>query len=74
MGARRSEKSGEFTNESIMKFVRDHEEPCITAGEIAERFGVTNGAVHYRLDQLMESGEIRAKEVGASATVYYPIG
>lgn len=74
MSARGGGKSTEFNNESILQFVRKYEEPCITAGEIADHFGVTNGAVRYRMNQLIEAEKIREKEVGASATVYYPIG
>lgn len=64
----------EFSNETILQFIRAHEEPCITATEIAEQFGVTNSAVHYRIGQLEDSNKIRAKDVGASATVYYLTG
>jgi len=73
MSAQSRKNSPEFNNENIIQFVRAHEEPCVTAGDIAGHFGVTNGAVHYRLKQLVGT-ELRAKEVGASATVYYLIG
>jgi predicted transcriptional regulator len=71
MSTKQPANCDEFSNETILQFIRAHEEPCITASEIAEEFGVTNSAVHYRVEQLEESNEIRAKEVGASATVFY---
>ncbi len=63
-----------FDNEAIVKFIRNHEEPCVTASDIAEYFGKTNNAVHYRLGQLMDADRVREKEVGASAKVYYLLG
>ena len=60
--------------DAIMNFVRNHEDPCVTAGEIAAEFGVTNEAVNYRLQQLAEEGRLRDKKVGASAKVWYLTG
>jgi len=73
MSAKNEPGSPRLTNDGIVQFVREHEEPCVTAGEIADFFDVTNGAVHYRLKDLVGE-ELRAKEVGASATVFYAVG
>lgn len=58
-------------DESILNFVQDHEDPCVTAGEIAAEFGVTNEAVNYRLNQLKQEGKVQDKKVGASAKIWY---
>jgi len=60
-----------FNNMTILNFVRNHEDPCVTATEIADEFSVTNEAVHYRLNQLKEKEKIQDKYVGASAKVWY---
>jgi len=60
--------------ENIVKFARDHDDPCVTAGEIAEAFDVSNEAANYRLRRLKERGELEDKSVGASAKVWYVVG
>jgi len=74
MSTNKTKNNTGFDNRTVLSFVREHEEPCITASEISEHFGVTNTAVHYRLGQLIEDGELCRKDVGASATVFYPVG
>jgi len=63
-----------MTTDEILQFVRGHEDPCVTASEIAAEFGVTNEAANYRLQRLRESGELEVKRAGASANVWYPVG
>lgn len=63
-----------MTYEAIVQFVRTHDDPCVTAGEIADAFGVTNEAAHYRLKRLKEREKLEDKKVGASAKVWYPVG
>jgi len=62
---------GELTYENIVKFARAHDDPCITAGEIATQFDISNEAANYRLQQLRERGEMVDKQVGASAKVWF---
>lgn len=61
----------EFSDENILSFVRDHEDPCVTAGEVATHFGVTNEAANYRLNKLKRQAKIVEKRVGSSAKVWY---
>jgi predicted ArsR family transcriptional regulator len=63
-----------MTYETIVEFVRTHDDPCVTAGEIADAFDVTNEAAHYRLKRLKEREQLEDKKVGASAKVWYPVG
>lgn len=74
MAVNQRRETPHFTDENILTFIRTHEDPCVTAGEIADRFDVTNEAVNYRLKQLRDQGKIRDKRAGASAKVWYPIG
>lgn len=74
MSANPKDSHKKMTYENLIKFVRNHEEPCVTASEVAAEFGVTNSAANYRLKELKQRGKIQDKEVGASAKIWYPIG
>lgn len=74
MGVDTEDKRKMFSDERLLSFVREHEDPCITAGEAAEVLGVTNDAVNYRLQQLEEEKKVASKVVGASAKVWYVVG
>jgi len=74
MSAPISKNTREFTNMNILKFIRAHEDPCVTASEIAAEFGVTNEAVNYRLNKLKRKGRVTDKTVGASAKIWYAKG
>ncbi|MBX0326073.1 hypothetical protein EGH21_23990 [Halomicroarcula sp. F13] len=61
------------SDETILQFVRTHDDPCVTAGEVAEEFNITNEAANYRLMKLCDREEIAEKRVGSSAKVWYII-
>ena len=63
-----------MTDDEILTFIREHEDPVVTAKEIANEFDVTNGAVNYRLGKLERRGKVRPKEAGSSAVVWYLAG
>jgi len=56
----------------VRSFVAEHEDPVVKASEVADEFDVTNQAANYRLNQLVERGELRAKQMGRSAKAYWP--
>lgn len=62
------------TYDNIISFIREHEDPCVTASEIASEFDMTNQGANYRLDQLKKRGEVEEKVAGASAKVWYALG
>lgn len=59
MNTDRPNNTTRFSDEKILQFVREHEDPCITAGEIAEAFDVTNEAANYRLKKLRDKGKLK---------------
>lgn len=61
-------------DKDILKFVRTHEDPCVTAGEVAARFDVTNEAANYRLRKLENQCKVGSKTVGASAKIWWVLG
>jgi predicted ArsR family transcriptional regulator len=73
MGADSNTRVQKLNPNDLLSFARKHEEPVVTASEIAEEFDVTPKAARYRLNQLAEQGRIRGKTVGASAKVWYPV-
>jgi len=60
--------------DKIIEFIAAHDDPGVTAGEIAERFDASNAAARYRLNQLEERGEVYGKSVGSSAKIWFPAG
>jgi len=67
----KARKSQKMDPNDIISFVRAHEDPAVTAAEIADKFDATPAGARYRLQQLKESGEIAEKRVGASAKIWY---
>ena len=59
------------TDERILEFIRAHQDPCVTAGEIADEFKITNEGANYRLKKIRDRGEVVEKRVGVSAKVWY---
>ena len=74
MSANSDRRVKKMDPDEVLSFVRGHEEPCVTAGEVAERFDVSSRAARYRLDQLEEQQKVKGKKVGGSAKVWYPVG
>jgi len=74
MSTKSTEEVPEVTYENIISFIRSHEDPCVTAGEISAEFGITGQAANYRLQKLRDAGEVREKDAGASAKVWYVTG
>lgn len=74
MSAKSPEPEVDFSDENILQFIRAHHEPCVTAGDVADEFNVTNEAANYRLKKLMDDGKVADKQAGASAKVWYLIG
>jgi predicted transcriptional regulator len=60
-----------MTDSEIINFIRDVDDPVVTASDIAEEFDVSNQAVNHRLGQLAEEDKVVRKNVGASAVVWY---
>jgi len=60
-----------MTDSEIINFIRDVDDPVVTASDIAEEFDVSNQAVNHRLGQLAEEDKVVRKDVGASAVVWY---
>lgn len=63
----------EFTDSAILEFVRNHPDPCVTAGEVADHWDVTSQAANYRLKKLEADDDslLESKRIGASAVAYF---
>jgi len=59
------------SEEDILREIALSPDPVVTAAEIAERTDYTRSNVNYRLSNLVESGDVKRKEVGARAVVYW---
>ena len=56
----------------IIQFMRNDEQPVLTAKEIAANFDVTSAAVNKRLNSLKDDGVVVTKRVGSAAVVWWP--
>lgn len=55
----------------LLQEIRLLPDPVVTAKEITERVDLENATVNRKLDDLVESGYLKEKKVGASAVVYW---
>lgn len=61
------------TGESrVLRVLREHPEPVVTAGDVAERLDVSGETARRRLSSLHEQGHVERKTVGARAVVWWP--
>jgi|GEM_PF-6801571 predicted ArsR family transcriptional regulator len=74
MAAENNERVQKMHPDDVFDFVRKHEDPGVTAREVAEAFGVTPRGARYRLSQLEDRGRVYGKDVGASAKIWFPKG
>lgn len=61
-----------LTNEEILAALRAHPEPVATAQDVADRVTIGKRGLLDRLHELNETGEVKRKDVGARATVWWP--
>lgn len=60
--------------DDVFSFVRKHDDPAVTASEVASEFDVTTRGARYRLEQLEDEEKVAGKKVGASSKVWFPKG
>ncbi|AGB36707.1 helix-turn-helix domain-containing protein [Natronococcus occultus] len=60
----------QLTLESVLEVFELAEVPVLTATEVAEELGYSRPAAYHKLEELVESGELHKKTVGARAVVY----
>ena len=72
MSSKSREKVQKMHPNKVLAFVQEHNDPGVTASEIAEEFNATPRAARYRLKQLEERNEVYGKTVGASAKIWFP--
>ena len=58
-------------DKEIIQFMRNDEQPVLTAKEIAANFDVTSAAVNKRLNSLKQDGTVVKKRVGSAAVVWW---
>jgi Fic family protein len=59
------------SDEEIVAYVERHDQPFITATEVAEKAGFTRQTAHKRLQELSETGKVQKKKIGASAVIWW---
>lgn len=74
MSSKPERRVQKMSPDEVCSFVREHEDPVVTAGEVADEFDVTPKAARYRLNQLESDGDVARKKIGAAAVAWYPRG
>lgn len=73
--SRRRDESGKYTSQTeesqVLRALREHPEPVVTATEVAEALGVSGETARRHLSSLHEQGRVERKEVGARAVVWW---
>lgn len=59
------------SDEEIIRYVEQHQEPFVTASEVADKAGFTRQTAHKRLQEMTDEGEINKKKIGASAVIWW---
>jgi response regulator of citrate/malate metabolism len=71
---RERDESGKYTEQvtldSVLAVFEEAEIPVLTATEVAEELDCSRPSAYNKLEELVESGEIHKKKVGARAAVY----
>jgi len=57
--------------EDVLSFIRRHDEPVVTASDVADALGGKRRLAHRRLKQLEEAGRLRSKKTGGRSKVWY---
>lgn len=63
----------ELTYDSVKRFCREIDQPVVTTTDVKDHFGISQQAAYYRLDKLVERGEMVRKKIGASGNVWWLI-
>jgi len=73
--SRERDEGGKYVEEvhpeSVLEAFDQADVPVLTANEIAEMMDTSRSTAYYKLEDLVENGEIRKKKVGARAVVYF---
>lgn len=64
-------RSTEVTDEAILELFRNHSDPVLTAGDVADEFGLSRQGANKRLNKLHEHGSVKRRKVGARAVVWW---
>lgn len=60
-----------ITYERVLEVLQQEDDPVMTAKEVGERLGCTSEAARQRLHELQDRGDIKSKQVGARAVVWW---
>jgi len=59
------------TQDELREYIRRHEEPFVTASDIAEKLGVARQTAHKHLQRMHEDGELEKNKIGGSAVIWW---
>jgi len=59
------------SDEEILRSIKLHPDPIVTAKEVAESIEMTRQGAHNRLEEMVGEAYLKRKEVGSRAVVYW---
>lgn len=72
MSAKRGPKMSDPSHDDVLQFVQRNSCPFVTTSDVAEEFDeVHDRTIRKRLNDLVEREELKMREVGANAKVWY---
>lgn len=64
----------QYTTMEVKERLKESDDPAVSAREIAKEMECSHSTVLKRLDELQGSDEVKGKEVGANAKVWWLVG
>lgn len=61
----------QVTDTDVIELFRNHPDPVLTAGDVAEEFELSRQGANKRLKQLHQKGKLERRKVGARAVVWW---
>lgn len=59
------------TEEKLRRAIREHDDPFVTSGEMAEVLGVERQTAWKHLQRLHDNGGLEKKKIGGSAVIWW---
>lgn len=60
-----------ITQDELVELVRQHDDPFVTANDIADSVGMARQTAHKHLQRAHENGEVEKKKIGSSAVIWW---
>ncbi|GAA0217424.1 hypothetical protein GCM10009000_035310 [Halobacterium noricense] len=60
-----------ITDSEILEYFQSSQDPCFSAGECSEDWGMSSEGARKRLNELVDRGELESKKPGHRTRIYW---